>query len=279
MVKLSCIEEWCQYETQDLTFDQAERILQMHLDRKHSNANQVCMTSTPVTSPSRQSSISHSSQSDLSNSNLDEISASSGPQFPMPQSEFYVALDGFPTHDDSCASRYDKNEMLQKYKDSGLQEDLCFAEDEAGTFTGMAVMKLRSLDDKNRILNSNTDYSQIFGYDITIRETTASEYFKYAQNLSGKTKYIRLKGLEWSRNEDHIRREFLVDVRIETVIMTKNSAGKPTGEAYLELYSVEETEKSKKYNRKFLGQRFVVIEEITEEQFLLVKLEHIRNPQ
>ena len=51
------------------------------------------------------------------------------------------------------------------------------------------------------------------------------------------------------------------------------------GEAYLELYSVEETEKSKKYNRKFLGQRFVVIEEITEEQFLLVKLDHIRNPQ
>ena len=35
--------------------------------------------------------------------------------------------------------------------------------------------------------------------------------------------------MEWSRNEDHIRREFLVDVRIETVIMTKNSAGKPTG--------------------------------------------------
>ena len=29
---------------------------------------------------------------------------------------------------DSCASRYDKNEMLQKYKESGLQEDLCFAE-------------------------------------------------------------------------------------------------------------------------------------------------------
>ena len=51
MVKLSCIEECCQYETQDLTFDQAERILQMHLDRKHANANPICMTSTPVTSP------------------------------------------------------------------------------------------------------------------------------------------------------------------------------------------------------------------------------------
>ena len=65
----------------------------------------------------------------------------------------------------------------------------------------MAVMKLRSLDDKNRILNSKNDYSQIFGYDITIRETTASEYFKYAQNLSGKTKYIRLK----VKNEQKIK--------------------------------------------------------------------------
>ena len=74
-----------------------------------------------------------------------------------------------------------------------LKSSVNFIKDEAGTFTGMAVMKLRSLDDKNRILNSKTDYSQIFGYDITIRETTASEYFKYAQNLSGKTKYIRLK--------------------------------------------------------------------------------------
>ena len=35
MVRLECIEEGCSYITQDLPFDQAERILDMHLNRKH----------------------------------------------------------------------------------------------------------------------------------------------------------------------------------------------------------------------------------------------------
>ena len=35
MVKLECIEEGCPYLTQDLEFDQAEKILVMHLNRAH----------------------------------------------------------------------------------------------------------------------------------------------------------------------------------------------------------------------------------------------------
>ena len=35
MVKLECIEDGCPFLSQDLPFDQAEKILSMHLNRKH----------------------------------------------------------------------------------------------------------------------------------------------------------------------------------------------------------------------------------------------------
>ena len=35
MVQLDCIEQNCNFKTQDLGFDEAEKILNLHLDRKH----------------------------------------------------------------------------------------------------------------------------------------------------------------------------------------------------------------------------------------------------
>ena len=35
MVRLNCIEENCSFRTQDLEFDHAEKLLQLHLDRRH----------------------------------------------------------------------------------------------------------------------------------------------------------------------------------------------------------------------------------------------------
>ena len=35
MVRLNCIEENCSFRTQDLEFDHAEKLLCLHLDRRH----------------------------------------------------------------------------------------------------------------------------------------------------------------------------------------------------------------------------------------------------
>ena len=35
MVRLNCIEEKCSFRTQDLEFDHAEKLLCLHLDRRH----------------------------------------------------------------------------------------------------------------------------------------------------------------------------------------------------------------------------------------------------
>jgi len=169
--------------------------------------------------------------------------------------------------------------MLKKYKDSGYNEELCFAEDEAGSFIGMAVMKLNSLDEKNQILKRGNDYSKIFDTTIVIREINPSEYFKYAQCISGETKYIRLKGMVWGTDENDIR-GFLVGVNIEKVILTKNSNGTYTGEAFLRLHSSEDAKKAKTKNRETMEinekKRFIIIEEISKKTFLLVELANMK---
>ena len=49
MVKLECIEDGCPFLSQDLPFDQAEKILSMHLNRKHPIAAPVpALSSAPA---------------------------------------------------------------------------------------------------------------------------------------------------------------------------------------------------------------------------------------
>ena len=62
-------------------------------------------------------------------------------------------------------------------------------------------------------------------------------------------------------------RDFLSDATVEQVIMTKSPTGRATGEAFVKLASEADTIKAKKKDRQYLGRRFVVIEEVYEEQF------------
>merc|ERR1719474_2223949 len=76
--------------------------------------------------------------------------------------------------------------------------------------------------------------------------------------------------MEWSSTEDDVRK-FLEDVSIVELIMTKTPTGRPTGEAFLMLQTEADTQLAKRHNRKYLGRRFVVIEEVFEEQYNLAK--------
>jgi len=49
--------------------------------------------------------------------------------------------------------------------------------------------------------------------------------------------------------------------------LTKTPTGRATGEAYVKLKTEADTEIAKKKNRQYLGRRFVVIEEVYEQQF------------
>merc|ERR1719300_164843 len=82
--------------------------------------------------------------------------------------------------------------------------------------------------------------------------------------------FIRIKGLELTSTEDDVRR-FLADVSIVELIMARSDRGKPTGEAFLMLQTEADTEAAMKYDMEYFGSRIVVIEEVFEEQFNLVK--------
>jgi len=93
---------------------------------------------------------------------------------------------------------------------------------------------------------------------------------KTCEDLQGGDLFIRIKGLELTSTEDDVRR-FLADVSIVELIMSRSDRGKPTGEAFLMLQTEADTEAAMKYDMEYFGSRIVVIEEVFEEQFNLVK--------
>ena len=83
--------------------------------------------------------------------------------------------------------------------------------------------------EKNKILNLNLSG---ISEGIAIKEIGAGHYFKIARKTckdsQGRNLFIRLKGMEWTSTEDDVR-NFLADVSIAELIMTKTPTGRPTG--------------------------------------------------
>ena len=82
------------------------------------------------------------------------------------------------------------------------------------------------------------------------------------------------QGLEWSAKEDDIRM-FLVNCNIDNVVILTNKDGRSRGEALVKLASTDDTVRAKKHHKQYLGRRFVVIEEILEEQYLLETMDDV----
>ena len=51
MISLECIEDGCSFKSQELPFENAEKVLQMHLDRKHPSGAPPFQMMAPSQSP------------------------------------------------------------------------------------------------------------------------------------------------------------------------------------------------------------------------------------
>ena len=112
MVKLDCTEGGgCQYQTQDLPYDQAERIRAMHLERKHSQRVSCPSTMSSDRMPGCASAVKHQPYSDPTPPHDAPLAA----EFPMPVEQFYYSLTGFGFP----MTKLVMNEMMQKYKNAG----------------------------------------------------------------------------------------------------------------------------------------------------------------
>ena len=72
--------------------------------------------------------------------------------------------------------------------------------------------------------------------------------------------------MEWTTSEDQVR-NFLKDCEIDEMIMTKTPTGRPTGEAFIKMKTEDDSIRAKALDNERLGSRFVVVDEIFEEQF------------
>lgn len=255
MVKLECIEKHqlnCDWISQDLPFENAEKMLEKHLARAHPVPGNI---QTQVSSETRPASSGFKPVTNFPPSQ-ESLSGASDP--------CYVLLTGVPTQCSGPA-------ILNSLKEAGCPGYICTAETESGKLSGEVVIKLTNEEDKNNVLNY--DYKSLFNVDVFSKQVSATIFFKYARKTTkeagGKNVFVRLKGMEWQSSEEQVRC-CLSDCDIVKLIMTKTPTGRPTGEAFIELKTEADTELAKKHNKQYIGRRFVVVEEVFEEQFNMV---------
>ena len=73
---------------------------------------------------------------------------------------------------------------------------------------------------------------------------------------------VRLAGLVWTATEEDIR-SFLRDCSITRIRILKQSSGRPKGEAVVELETPADVRRAVGRSGQYLGQRFVIVTEIS----------------
>jgi len=83
-----------------------------------------------------------------------------------------------------------------------------------------------------------------------------------------KNTFIRLRGLAWSVTEEDVT-TFLHDCNVKDAVITTNNRGGHSGEAFVHLNSEDDVDKALVHNKEYLKQRYVIIEEIYESQYVM----------
>merc|ERR1719228_2332433 len=162
-----------------------------------------------------------------------------------------------------------EKEIKDLLLDCEILGDVIIMNNEAGRPTGDAVVKL--LDEENLDKALKHDKETLHERNVALQETDAENYIKNVRKVektgNEKNVYIRLKGLVWSATEDDIE-IFLHDCKVKELFLTTNEKGKPTGEAYVQLENEDDVEKAMKHNKKYLRERFVIIEQVYQSQYM-----------
>eukprot|EP00092_Neocalanus_flemingeri_P009845 GFUD01010609.1.p1 GENE.GFUD01010609.1~~GFUD01010609.1.p1 ORF type:complete len:665 (+),score=138.94 GFUD01010609.1:239-2233(+) len=178
-----------------------------------------------------------------------------------PGSNRYIKLKGLPW-------KVTEDEIEELLIDCEIVGNVFIIFNEAGKPSGDAVVKLMKKVDLDRALKCNNE--SLHGRFVCIQETDSDTYNKHARKVekieNEENTFIRLKGLVWSATAKDIR-TFLKGCNVKEVVLTTTSNGKPSGNAYVHLESEADVQKALAHNRKYLRERFVLVEEIYESQY------------
>merc|ERR1712106_1257095 len=174
----------------------------------------------------------------------------------------YIKLSGLPW-------KATENEIVEFLTGCEIVGNVVIIKNEAGRPSGDAVVKLVSQVDLAKAMKRNKE--NLHDRYIVVEETDSEAYDIHNNKVqkleTEENTFIHLRGLIWSVTEEDIKK-FLHDSKIKKVVIKRNNSGKPTGDAFVELESEVDVEKAKSHNKEYLGERFVILEEIYESKFI-----------
>merc|ERR1712106_394052 len=175
----------------------------------------------------------------------------------------YIKLSGLPWN----ATTGDIAEFLV---DCELDGGVFIINNEAGKPTGDAVVRLMKHEDMDKAFKCNKKV--LLGRSVGIEETDEQFFTKHMKKDgkvdNEKNTFIRLRGLAWSVTEEDVT-TFLHDCNVKDAVISTNGRGGHSGEAFVHLNSEDDVDKALLHNKEYLKQRYVIIEEIYESQYVM----------
>eukprot|EP00092_Neocalanus_flemingeri_P014180 GFUD01015299.1.p1 GENE.GFUD01015299.1~~GFUD01015299.1.p1 ORF type:complete len:615 (+),score=191.67 GFUD01015299.1:130-1974(+) len=176
-----------------------------------------------------------------------------------PKSTTYIKLSGLPW-------KTSEKEISKFLVDCNIVGNVMIIKNEHGKPSGDAVVKLMEKSDLEKAHKCHKKY--IHERFIEIEEIESDTFNKLTEGeKTQETAFSKLSGLVWTATEEDIK-NFLHDCKIREVVITTNERGKPSGNAFVHFASKDDTEKAKAHNRENLRERFVIVEEIEEQEFI-----------
>eukprot|EP00092_Neocalanus_flemingeri_P057766 GFUD01068730.1.p1 GENE.GFUD01068730.1~~GFUD01068730.1.p1 ORF type:complete len:386 (+),score=116.20 GFUD01068730.1:59-1159(+) len=179
-----------------------------------------------------------------------------------PGNNFYIILRGLP-------EKATEDEIGSFLVDCEIVGNIYKITNEAGRSSGDAVAKLLNKINLERALQCNRKC--LMERSVFVTETDMETYNKHIIKVekmdTEENTFIRLRGLVWSATEEDIK-TFLNDCNVKEVVLTTNDRGRPTGNAFVHLDTEADVEKAMAHNREYLRERFVLVEEIYESQYI-----------
>merc|ERR1711892_1479091 len=200
--------------------------------------------------------------------------------------ERWVTVDEITEHEYSKETQSDKNgfaklgslswsateEDIETFLDGCNIIEVIITKNERGKPSGNAFVWFEGKEDVEKAKSYNKKYLRerwVTVDEITVdeftRETKSTEFMK--ETKSDKNSFIKLGSLSWTATEDDIK-TFLDGCKIKEVIIETNERGKPSGNAFVRLEGKADAEKARTFNKKYLGKRWVTVDNITEDLFI-----------
>ena len=179
----------------------------------------------------------------------------------------YIQLSGLSSN----STGKDVSEFLVDCRTVG---NVVFMKNDHGKPCGQAIVKLKDESELQKALKFNKTYLK--NLYIVIEEATRNTYEKHDDQpkitSTSTSTFAKLGSLVWSASVEDIE-NFLKGCNSMEVVIKKDERGRPTGNAFVQFESNIDIGIALKYNKRYLRERWVTVEQIEEDEFISGKEE------